>query len=151
MRPWRNLTAWSFRRVSTTAILNPNPRSSISNSKRRKLGCCEKVERGDGNLVVITLQASDENFSQISVALLGGCNSSYAIVDKDGKPLSKTYNGNTADTGYPAPAEFLWDPWKDKIDPCCYIIDVRIYDRAIIGNAWSGGHTSEGWRSITIA
>jgi hypothetical protein len=119
--------------------------------KRRKLGCCEKVERGDGNLVVITLQASDENFSQISVALLGGCNSSYAIVDKDGKPLSKTYNGNTADTGYPAPAEFLWDPWKDKIDPCCYIIDVRIYDRAIIGNAWSGGHTSEGWRSITIA
>jgi hypothetical protein len=119
--------------------------------KRRKLGCCEKVDRGDGNLVVIRLQAWDENFSHIDVALLGGCNASYAIVDKGGNPLSKTYNGNTADTGYPALTEFLWDPWKDKIDPCCYLIDVRIYDRVIINNAWSGGHAAEAWRSITIA
>ncbi len=123
----------------------------LPDGTRRKLGCCEKVERGSGNLVVIRLQAWDENFSRINVVLIGGCNASYPIVDKNGTPLSKTYNGNTGDTGYPVLTEFLWDPWKDKIDPCCYVIDVRIYDRAIIGNAWSGGHASEGWRSITIA
>ncbi len=117
---------------------------------RRTLGCCESVKRGDGNLIVITLQAWDENFSQIAVELLGGCNASFAIVDTGGTSLSKTYNGNVADTGYPVLTEFLWDPWKAGIDPCCYLIDVRIYDRVIANNYWSGGHSSEGWRSITI-
>ena len=119
--------------------------------KRRKLGCCETVEHGGGNLVVITLQAWDENFSRIDVNLLGGCNGSYAIVDTGGKPLSKTYNGNLADTGYPVPTEFLWDPWKARIRPCCYLIDARIYDRTIVNNFWSGGHWAEAWHSITIA
>lgn len=118
---------------------------------RTTLPCCAGVEHGDGNLVVITLQASDPNFSSISVALLGGCGASHAIVATDSTPLSKTYNGNTADTGYPAPTEFLWDPWAAKIDPCCYIIDVRINDRVIANNFWSGGHGSENWHSITIA
>lgn len=119
--------------------------------KRRKLGCCETVEQGKGNLVVITLTGSDENFSRIDVVLLGGCGASFAIVDTGGVALSKTYNGNTADTGYPVPVEFLWDPWAAKIDPCCYLIDVRIHDRAIVDNFWSGGHGSENWHSITIA
>jgi len=123
----------------------------LPNGTRRKLGCCEKVEQGDGNLVVIKLQAWDENFSHIDVELIGGCNASYPIVDKGGTPLSKTYNGNVADTGYPTLTEFLWDPWKDKVSPCCYVIDVRIYDRVIANNTWSGGHAAEGWRSITIA
>jgi len=118
---------------------------------RRKLGCCEKVERGDGNVVVIRIQAWDENFSHIDVSLLGGCGWSFAIVDTGGTPLSKTYKGNVADTGYPVPTEFLWDPWKANIPGCCYLIDVRIYDRAIINNAWSGGHAAENWQSITIA
>jgi|SRR5215211_5778137 len=26
-------------------------------------------------------------------------------------PLSKMYNGNTADHGYPVPTSFIWDPW----------------------------------------
>jgi hypothetical protein len=121
------------------------------NGTRRKLGCCETVQRGDGNLVVITLQAWDENFSHIDVVLLGGCNASYSIVDTGGTSLSKTYNGNTADTGYPVATEFLWDPWKAGVSPCCYLIDVHIYDRVIANNYWSGGHASEGWRSITIA
>lgn len=118
---------------------------------RTVLDCCPRVERGDGNLIVVTLQASDPNFSSISVQLLGGCGASYAIVATDGTALSKTYNGVLADTGYPAPVEFLWDPWAAKIDPCCYLIDVRIYDRAILGNYWSGGHSNENWHSITIA
>ena len=115
------------------------------------MGCCEKVERGKGNLVVITITAWDENFSSINVALLGGCGWSFPIVDTGGTSLSKTYNGNIADTGYPVATEFLWDPWAAKIDPCCYLIDVRINDRAIINNSWSGGHPNENWRSITIA
>lgn len=119
--------------------------------KRRKLGCCEEVERGKGNLVVITLTGSDENFSRIDAVLLGGCGASFPIIDRGGIPLSKTYNGDTTDTGYPVPTEFLWDPWAAKIDPCCYLIDVRIYDRAIVNNSWSGGHSSENWHSITIA
>ncbi|HEY7337143.1 MAG TPA: hypothetical protein VH639_19780 [Bryobacteraceae bacterium] len=119
--------------------------------KRRKLGCCETVEQGDGNLVVITLQAQDENFSRIDVSLLGGCGASYAIVDTSGTPLSKAYLGNTADTGYPAPTEFLWDPWSAKISPCCYLIDVRIYDRVVANDYWGGGSANENWQSITIA
>ena len=118
---------------------------------RRMLGCCERVERGDGNLVVITLQAFDANFSQIAVELLGGCGASYAIIDTGGTALSKTYNGNVADTGYPVPTTFLWDPWAAGIGPCCYLIDVRISDRVIAGNYWSGGHASENWQSLTIA
>lgn len=118
---------------------------------RIPLGCCEKVQRGDGNLVVITLQAADANFSRITAQLLGGCGASYSIVATDGTPLSKTYNGNVADTGYPAPTEFLWDPWAANISPCCYLIDVRIYDRAIVNDYWSGGHGNENWHSITIA
>ena len=111
----------------------------------------ETVKRGEGNLVAITLTASDANFSQISVALLGGCGVSAAIVDTGGTPLSKTYNGNIADAGYPVPTTFLWDPWAAKVNPCCYILDVRIYDRVIAGNHWSGGHSNENWQSITIA
>ena len=66
-------------------------------------------------------------------------------------PLSKTYNGNIADTGYPAPTDFLVDPWSLKVDPCCYLIYVTISDRAIVNNYWSGAHSVSNWRSITIA
>jgi hypothetical protein len=119
--------------------------------KRTKLGCCETVKQGDGNKVVITLQASDANFSHIDVSLLGGCGFGTGIVDTGGVALSKTYNGNTADTGYPVPTEFIWDPWAAKIAPCCYLIYVSIYDRAILNDAWSGGHSNVNWQSITIA
>lgn len=123
----------------------------LPDGSRKKLGCCEKVDRGNGNLVVITLQASDANFSAISVELLGGCGASYPIVDTGGNSLSKTYNGDVTDTGYPVPTTFLWDPWAAGINPCCYLIDVRIQDRVIAGNYWSGGHANENWQSLTIA
>jgi len=119
--------------------------------QQQQLGCCEKIERGKGNLLVITLTASDENFSSIGVSLIGGCGVSIPIIDTGGNALSKTYNGNIADTGYPVPASFLWDPWAAGVDPCCYLIYVTINDRVIANNSWSGGHTNANWHSITIA
>jgi hypothetical protein len=140
-------------RVDNTAPTKPVIKLQLQmpDGTRKNLGCCETVKQGDGNLVIITLQASDANFSQIAVELLGGCGASYSIVDTLGTALSKTYNGNIADTGYPVPTEFKWNPWAAGISPCCYLIDVRITDRAVLDNAWSGGHENENWQSITIA
>jgi hypothetical protein len=119
--------------------------------QRQPLGCCEKIEQGEGNLLVITLTASDENFSHIGVSLMGGCGASYDIKDANtGEELSKYYNGNIADTGYAVPTTFLWDPWAAGVNPCCYIIYVTINDRAIVDN-YLAGHTNANWHSITIA
>ena len=115
------------------------------------LGCCETIAKEDGNKVIVTLQASDANFSQISVSLIGGCGVSLGRVDTGGTSLSKTYNGNLADTGYPLPASFIWDPFAAPApDPCCYLVYVTITDRAIVNNFWSGGHSNVNWHSITI-
>jgi len=140
-------------RVDNTAPTKPaiTLQLQMPDGTRKKLGCCETVKQGDGNLVIITLQASDANFSQIGVELLGGCGASYSIVDSGGTSLSKTYNGDITDTGYPVPTEFAWNPWAAKISPCCYLIDVRISDRAVVDDSWSGGHANENWQSITIA
>ncbi len=115
------------------------------------MDCCETIAKEDGNKVIVTLQASDANFSQISVSLIGGCGVSLGLTDINGLSLSKTYNGNLADTGYPAPTSFVWDPFAAPApDPCCYLIYVSITDRAIVNNFWSGGHQSVNWHSITI-
>ncbi len=118
---------------------------------RSDLGCCEKVDRGNGNRIIVQLKATDANFSSISVSLLGGCGVSRAMVATDGTALSKTYNGDITDTGYPVATEFIWDPWAADISPCCYLIYVQITDRAIVNNYWSGGHSNTNWHSITIA
>jgi hypothetical protein len=115
------------------------------------LGCCETIAREDGNKLIVTLQATDPNFSSISVSLLGGCGVSQGLVDIGGTPLSKTYNGDLTDTGYPAPTSFTWDPFAAPApDPCCYLIYVTIRDRAIVNNSWGGGHQNVNWHSITI-
>jgi hypothetical protein len=119
---------------------------------------CEKVKKGDG-LIRITIQATDPNFSRCSVAAQGNTSLSVpieAIPDPPGSgpvvPLSKVYNYNVADTGYPAPASFLWDPWSDpRIVPCCYLVRIDIWDRAVVNNTWSGGHGNSGWEAIEIA
>lgn len=110
----------------------------------RDLGCCETVTRGDGNVIVISLQAWDPNFSRIDVTLYGGCGVSLPI-------HSKTYNGNLADTGYPTLTSFDWDPWAAGVAECCYVIWVQIWDRAIVNNQWAGRHSRVNWQSITIA
>jgi len=118
---------------------------------------CGKVKKGSG-LIRVTVQASDPNFSTLSVAAEGNSSLSVPVVavpDPPGVgpavPLSKTYNGNLADTGYPAPTSFLWDPWSDPaIVPCCYIVRIDIRDRTVINNVWSGGHGNSGWEAIEI-
>ena len=66
-------------------------------------------------------------------------------------PLSETYNGNIANQGYVVPTSFLWDPWSDpNIVPCCYLVYVEVWDRAILNGFWSGGHYNAGWEAIEI-
>jgi hypothetical protein len=118
---------------------------------------CGKVKQG-GGLIRITIQSSDPNFSQCSVAAQGNSNLTIPVVavpDPPGVgpavPLSKTYNYNVADTGYPAPTSFLWDPWSDpNVVDCCYVVRIDIWDRAVVNNNWFGGHGQSGWEAIDI-
>jgi hypothetical protein len=119
---------------------------------------CGKVRRGDG-LIRVTIQASDPNFSRLSVAAQGNSGLSIDVVGvPEGSPpgtpavpLSKTYNGNLADQGYPVPTSFLWDPWSDeRLVSCCYVVRIDIADRALSSNVWAGGHSSAGWEAIEI-
>lgn len=119
------------------------------NGERKELKC-GKVKKGDG-LIAVTIQASDENFSSLSVAAQGNSGLSVPVVDVNAVPLSKTYNGNTADQGYPVATTFLWDPWSDRrIVPCCYVVRIDINDRALSSNMWAGGHSNSGWEAIEI-
>jgi hypothetical protein len=119
---------------------------------------CDKVKKGDG-LIRVTIQATDPNFSRCSVAAQGDTSLTVPVVavpDPPGVgpavPLSKVYNYNVADTGYPAPTSFLWDPWSDPtIVSCCYVVRIDIWDRAVVNNTWSGGHGNSGWEAIEIS
>ena len=107
------------------------------------LGCCAEVTKDKGP-VEIHIEGTDDNFSRLDVIAYGGCSGSATI-------FSKTYNGDLTDHGAPAPGITVnWDPWTDGVEPCCYVVFVRLYDRAIVGNVWNGGHTYQNWRSITI-
>ena len=112
---------------------------------------CGKVKKGDG-LIEVTVQAFDaRSFSRLNVAAQGNSGLSVPIVDTSSVPLSKTYNGNLADQGYPVPTTFLWDPWSDpRIVPCCYVVRIDVWDRAVLNNSWSGGHGNSGWEAIEI-
>jgi hypothetical protein len=110
----------------------------------RELDCCETVKEKDGP-ITINIEATDPNFSALSVDLYGGCGVSANI-------FSKTYDGDITDTGAPAPGiDISWNPWAAGISRCCYVIFFRIWDRVIADNFWSGGHENENWHSITIA
>ena len=66
--------------------------------------------------------------------------------------FSKTYNGNRTDTGAPFTRHRrLVGSVGDDVEPCCYVVFVGLYDRAIVNNSWNGGHTYDNWRSITVA
>ena len=128
----------------------------VTPSGEVKLLKCGKVKKGDG-LIRITVEAHDENFSSLGVAAQGNSSLSVPIVAVPeatmgpAVALSKTYNGNVADTGYPVPTSFLWDPWNDpQIVPCCYVVRIDIRDRTVINNAWAGGHGNAGWEALEI-
>jgi hypothetical protein len=133
----------------------PLPRPIITLQLQKKDGTrvplkCGKVRKGDG-LIVVTIQAYDPNMSQIAVTARGNSGLSVPVVDITATPLSKTYNGNIADQGYVVPTEFLWDPWSDpNIVPCCYLVYVEVWDRAILNNSWTGGHGNAGWEALEI-
>jgi hypothetical protein len=133
--------------VDNTAPVGPAPggRPSIEIKQGdRVLGCCETVTQ-DGGPLTITVQATDDNFSLLSVDLEGGCGVGVGV-------FSKSYNGNLADTGAPAPGiDIPWDPWAAGVEPCCYVLYVRIWDRAIVNNSYAGRHANSNWHSITIA
>lgn len=134
--------------VDNTSPSGPGPGGSPIMTIRQgdhELDCCETVEEKNGPLT-IHVEGEDLNFSSMSVSLYGGCSFGLSI-------FSKTYDGDLADRGAPAPGiDIPWDPWALDIEKCCYVIFFRIYDRAIIGNAYSSGNpVAETWRSITIA
>lgn len=107
------------------------------------LGCCAEVVRERGP-VEIRIEGTDENFSSLDVIAYGGCSGSVSI-------FNKTYNGDRTDVGAPAPGITVsWDPWADGVEPCCYVVFVRLFDRAVINNSWNAGHMYQNWRSITI-
>ena len=105
----------------------PLPRPTIKlelvtpDGKKKELKC-GKVKKGDG-LIAVTIHAYDPNFSQVAVTARGNSGLSVPVIDTSMVPLSKTYNGNMADQGYPVPTTFMWDPWNDpNIVPCCYVV-----------------------------
>jgi hypothetical protein len=119
------------------------------------LGCCGGIKKGDG-IIQIRIRASDENFSRLKLVADGGCSGSIPIRDLNtgGAKVSRTYNGNIADKGEPVTRTVRWDPWAgpEKVDPCCYLIILSIWDRVIHNNYWAGGHgPMQKWVSLQIA
>ena len=111
--------------------------------KNQELPCCAKVSRDGGDLE-ITVTGEDEHFEALSISLRGGCNVSYPV-------YSKTYDGNTADTGAPSPGlTFKYNPWAKGVDPCCYVLEVAVSDRAIVSNTLWAHHVVSTVHSITI-
>jgi hypothetical protein len=133
----------------------PLPRPTITLQLQKPDGTrvplkCGKVRKGDG-LILVTIHAYDPNMSQIAVTARGNSGLSVPVVSTTAVPLSKTYNGNIADQGYVVPTSFLWDPWSDpNIVPCCYLVYVEVWDRAILNNTYTGGHYNAGWEAIEI-
>jgi len=133
----------------------PLPRPTIALQLQKPDGTlvplkCGKVRKGDG-LIKVTIHAYDPNMSGVSVTARGNGGLSVPVVSTTSVPLSKTYNGNIADQGYPVPTSFLWDPWSDpNIVPCCYLVYIEISDRTIINNTYTGGHSNAGWEAIEI-
>lgn len=133
----------------------PLPRPTISLQLQKSDGTraplkCGKVKKGDG-LIVVTIQAYDPHYAGVSVTARGNSGLAVDVIDVTNTPLSKTYNGNLADQGYPLATEFLWDPWSDpRIVPCCYVVYVEINDRAILNDSYAGGHSNSGWEAIEI-
>ena len=110
-----------------------------------ELPCCGSEVSKEGGPLEITVTGQDANFAALSISLRGGCNVSYPV-------FSKTYDGNLLDTGAPPPGiTFTYDPWAAGVEPCCYVLEVVVDDRAIVGNTVYAHHRVSSVQSITIA
>jgi hypothetical protein len=142
----RNTLAVEFHSGLVPALVDNTPPSNFSfviEQAGEKLPCCGEVAKERGPLT-ITVIGEDANFEALSVALRGGCNVSYPV-------FSKSYDGNTADTGAPAPGvTFTYDPWAAGVQPCCYVLEVVVSDRAIVNNTLWAHHVVSAVHSITI-
>jgi hypothetical protein len=141
----------------------PLPRPTISLELQKPDGTvsplkCGKVKKGQG-LIRVTIHAFDPNLSGVSVTARGNSGLSIPVegiplpLFPGGAvvPLSKTYNGNLAEQGYPVPTSFVWDPFNDpRFVPCCYLVYVEVNDRTILNDHYSGGHYNAGWEAIEI-
>lgn len=109
------------------------------------LPCCGSKVSQEGGPLEITVTGQDANFAALSITLRGGCNVSYPV-------FSKSYDGNILDTGAPPPGiTFTYDPWAAGVEPCCYVLEVVVNDRAIVSNTVYANHGVSSVQSITIA
>ena len=46
---------------------------------------------------------------------------------------------------------FLYDPWANGVEPCCYVLEVVVSDRAIVTNTLWAHHVVSTVHSLTIA
>lgn len=142
----RNTLAVEFHSGLVPALVDNTPPQAFSfviEQGGEKLPCCGEVTRDKGPLT-ITVIGEDANFEALSVSLRGGCNASYPV-------FSKAYDGNTADTGAAAPGvTFTYDPWAAGVEPCCYVLEVVVSDRAIVNNTLWAHHVVSAVQSITI-
>ena len=143
----RNTAAVEFESGLVPVLVdNTGPSDFTLEIKQRgeKLPCCAQVAK-DGGPLEITVTGQDANFEALSISLRGGCNVSYPV-------FSKTYNGNVLDTGAPPPGiTFPYDPWAAGVEPCCYVLEVTVSDRAIVANTLWAHHVVTTVHSITIA
>jgi hypothetical protein len=142
----RNTTSAEFASGLVPALVDNTPPSSFNleiTQKGEKLPCCAEVVKENGPLT-ITVTGEDANFEALSIALRGGCNVSYPV-------FSKTYDGDVTDTGAPPPGiTFNYDPWAAGVEPCCYVLEVVVSDRAIVTNTLWAHHVVSSVHSITI-
>jgi hypothetical protein len=112
----------------------------------KPLECCGEVKKGQG-IIQIHFKASDENFGYYSLTAKGGCSGPFHIIDIDTlAPVSRSYNGNTSDQGELVTKIVRWNPWSGPgplNECCCYMVELRIYDRAIVGDTWGYRHYAD--------
>jgi hypothetical protein len=117
------------------------------------LGCCGEIKKGDG-IIQIHIRASDENFSRLSLRAFGGCSGAIDLRDLNtgNNKVTRYYSGVLMDKGEPVTRIVRWDPWNvpEKVECCCYVIWLEIWDRAVVGNHWASGHYNARWVSIKI-
>ena len=112
---------------------------------------CGGIKKGEGK-IVIRFKATDPNFGRLTLVAEGGCGITRNIIDEaTSVEVNRSYDGNIADTGEPPWKEVIWDPWADELPPCCYLIVLRAWDRAIINNYFNIGHWRRDHEAVEIA